>query len=103
MRWFGESWGAPVNHPDYEIPIPLTEPCQFCGIPFATDDHGVQIPHLGGQEEVTNYHRLCFNKLILGWDMAGVIERNHGAEAEREQGQPGEQADDQRRAESSPL
>ena len=101
MRWFGVSWGAPANHPDYEVPIPLNEQCEFCSIPFNTESQGVQIPHLGS-EEVSNYDRRCFNKLILGPDMAVIVERNHGAEAERQQGQPGEQADDERRSEGSP-
>lgn len=43
MRWFGESWGAPVCEPENEVPIPLGWICESCGVAFAEGDRGVTL------------------------------------------------------------
>lgn len=45
MRWFGESWGAPVNETTDHVDTPVGESCaQGCGRPIAEGDQGVLIP-----------------------------------------------------------
>lgn len=49
IRWFGESWGAPVCHPDWHVEIPFVLPgetgktvsCVSCGKPIQPIDRGI--------------------------------------------------------------
>jgi hypothetical protein len=87
-RWFGSSWNAPINHPDYQVPIPFADPCSYCAKYFDERDQGVQIPRVN-EEESDFYHRVCWNKLILGPDLAEFIERTRSGQAGQEQQEAG--------------
>ncbi len=66
MRWFGESWGAPVCDPEFQVPVPKGEECVNCGQEIVSDDAGFIIPHLSLSELPRNraYHRDCFLREI---------------------------------------
>jgi hypothetical protein len=82
-RWFGKSWHAPVNHPDYEIPIPQGEECSYCGIPFNSESQGVKF------SSDDQFHENCLSVLIVGPEVAAFIERCRSAEAGEEQQEAG--------------
>lgn len=84
MRWFGQTWNAPVNHPDYQIPIPIGELCEYCAIPFDSESQGTAVPLPDGDYD--SYHRLCWLKLTVGPDVAEFVERTlSGRQAGQEQ------------------
>ena len=58
-RWFGESWGAPVNDPRTHVETPTNERCLECLLWIRAGDQGFQIP--GGETpgHVT-FHKQCF-------------------------------------------
>lgn len=39
MRWFGESWGAPINEAEHADTPGV--PCERCGRPITDEDRGV--------------------------------------------------------------
>ncbi len=39
--WFGLSWGAPVCDPADQVPVPVGEPCFWCGEAFVARDEGI--------------------------------------------------------------
>ena len=43
LRWFGATWGAPVNDPRAEIPVPLGEDCLRCHFLFDSADRGLAV------------------------------------------------------------
>ena len=57
VRWFGESWGAPMNDPRTQVPTPTWERCD-CGQPILTGDQGLSIPKSEGGRVF--YHLVCF-------------------------------------------
>ena len=44
MKWFGESWGAPVNETVEHAETPVGELCSRCTGPIKAEDRGVIIP-----------------------------------------------------------
>lgn len=45
VRWFGESWGAPVcDDPAAQIPTPTDVTCTRCDGEIAEDDQGIALP-----------------------------------------------------------
>lgn len=68
MKWFGESWGAPVCTPENHAPKPQ-ERCAACGMHFQDSDRGVILPFLGGPEDPPElpYHHRCLMR-ALGLD-----------------------------------
>lgn len=62
VRWFGPTWGAPINDPRAEISVPLGENCIACEEAFDHGDEGVAIA--ASVEIAENgqvfYHRWCF-------------------------------------------
>ncbi len=62
MKWFGESWGAPVNELCARIDVPDGECCPRCGRSIRPGDQGFQISGLAydGTVEVFDFHRACF-------------------------------------------
>lgn len=56
VRWFGESWGAPINDPRARIETPAAEKCIDCSRWIMNDDQGVRIP----SREFVYYHLDCF-------------------------------------------
>lgn len=64
VRWFGQSWHAPINDPRAEVPVPTDHDCTYCHVPIVSDDSGVTIPSQDGR---VVFHRTCFFK-ELGLD-----------------------------------
>ena len=51
MRWFGESWGAPVCETTQRNEPPVGQRCAHeCGQPIGPGDRGLLIPYLGPVE-----------------------------------------------------
>jgi hypothetical protein len=69
MRWFGESWGAPVCAPEEAAETPVGALCERCGIRFELDDRGVILPCLE-EAGVRDYplHLNCLLEMTLGPD-----------------------------------
>lgn len=65
MKWFGESWGAPVCHALDWIETPAGEPCIYCPRPVGVHDQGFALPHLGAEDVVVVYaHRACLLRAV---------------------------------------
>ncbi len=74
MKWFGESWGAPVCDPDDHVEPPVGMPCARCDRAIIEDDQGVFLPLLtmkvepdvaGVLEvEVQPWHLDCFLRSV---------------------------------------
>lgn len=47
MKWFGESWRAPICAPEDEVGTPVGERCLLCEEPIAAGDQGVVMPFSG--------------------------------------------------------
>lgn len=41
LRWFGPSWGAPVNDPRAEVAAPVGDLCAECREPLTALDQGI--------------------------------------------------------------
>jgi len=89
MRWFGESWKAPVCETTEQIETPVGLTCAPCGKLIGPDDRGLLIPTLTPVTMVVTpdwkiaiiddvphiaYHLRCLLQSILGND-AMVISR----------------------------
>lgn len=82
-RWWGQTWKAPVNHPDAQIPVPIGAMCSGrCGEKIKDGDRGLSIPSIESEHLIvmaqagamvqvgyTAYHRDCF-LAMLGLDPA---------------------------------
>jgi hypothetical protein len=66
VRWFGESWGAPVCDPKAHTETPVGAICLYCPDPIESDDQGFVVPHLGEADESV-VHRACLMHSILGY------------------------------------
>lgn len=51
MKWFGESWGAPVNEAVH-VRTPVGERCMRCDIVVVDGDQGLVIPFLADPGEL---------------------------------------------------
>lgn len=65
VRWFGETWNAPVNDPRSHIPTPVGERC-VCGLSIHADDEGIRV--ISSPDGFAYYHLLCF------WREIGVVD-----------------------------
>lgn len=74
MRWFGESWGAPINELDQHAPTPVDAECAHCHTPILEDDIGFLLPRYNDSPEDVlpfieiAYHHACFMVEVLGPD-----------------------------------
>jgi len=60
MKWFGESWGAPVCDPEKKAPTPVGEACAHCADAIVATSQGVLMPFWDGEKgSMVSYHRLC--------------------------------------------
>jgi hypothetical protein len=61
MRWFGPSWGAPINRHCKQAPTPIDDLCARCEAPIADGDQGVMMPliTMDGVGMIA-YHLGCF-------------------------------------------
>jgi hypothetical protein len=66
VRWFGESWGAPVNDPDTHVDTPTHRQCIECLRWIESDDQGMVIPTVPeiDPQGTVAYHRVCFFDVI---------------------------------------
>jgi len=69
MRWFGQSWGAPVcasyTFVPYEKVPAFCKLCIACEKPITESDHGLMMPHLP------------FNRsewMVCGWHLQCLME-----------------------------
>ncbi len=62
MKWFGESWGAPVCQPEDHVAGLPDAPCTCCNRAFVEGDIGVIVPLIGGPGDPKDvgYHHACF-------------------------------------------
>lgn len=44
VRWFGDSWEAPVNDPRARVPTPVGAPCGECPHLIGDHDRGIGVP-----------------------------------------------------------
>jgi hypothetical protein len=68
MKWFGESWGAPVCDPENHVPVPIHHECIHCGDPIEPDDQGLILPYSGmspSDPAWVPYHKMCLFASIL--------------------------------------
>jgi hypothetical protein len=68
MRWFGESWGAPVCRPENKAPVPTTLTCYRCGQRIREGDQGFLDRAWSDADE--NFfpwvmHKNCFLRNVL--------------------------------------
>jgi hypothetical protein len=67
MRWFGESWGAPVCAEEDRVEVPVGRPCLGCGVAIEAGGSGLVIPFLGVEAETEEpWHLDCFLRSIFG-------------------------------------
>lgn len=45
MKWFGESWGAPVCEPETKVDTPVDAWCAWCEAPILKTDQGLMISY----------------------------------------------------------
>lgn len=62
MKWFGESWGAPVCDPQNHTETPVGGSCAgLCGDTIREHDKGLVLPFVGHPTLTElNYHLQCF-------------------------------------------
>lgn len=62
VRWFGDSWHAPVNDPRARVESPVDQRCIHCHLWIGPADRGVTIPYLNVDTGPTTvaYHLKCF-------------------------------------------
>ena len=65
LRWFGESWGAPVCDPETQVPIPAGELCYACQFQILPATRGVVVPvWLSVGWVVGRYHLSCWLRIV---------------------------------------
>lgn len=62
MKWFGQSWGAPVCDTVPHVETPVGSICVLCDRPIAEGDRGFVIPFSGppGSPPELAHHKRCF-------------------------------------------
>jgi hypothetical protein len=76
MRWFGETWDAPVNESTEEATIPIGEACERCEVEIKEGDRGFLIPGFVDDSKTVRefpYHLRCFMAGVIGDAMADDI------------------------------
>ncbi len=95
VRWFGDSWGAPICDPDYKIDRPVGTKCLECARPITGRDRGVvtacssniwgswNFPVEGGSYRVASYHLTCFLDQVIGGEWSTkMLSRMNGPQRE---------------------
>lgn len=60
MKWFGESWNAPVCDPENKVETPVGDTCMHCADGIEATNQGVMMPFWDGvAHRMVSYHRLC--------------------------------------------
>ena len=79
VRWFGESWGAPVCEPEDHIDTPINEDCARCRGAIEEGQQGVTVPYLTGRSgedgwmDRLAWHLDCWLAEVVGDDMADIV------------------------------
>jgi hypothetical protein len=75
MKWFGKSWGAPINEHCGFVPTPVGEICILCDKPILEGDSGFILPHFDYPERFLERanHRRCFLETVFGREGAEVL------------------------------
>lgn len=62
MKWFGESWGAPVCTTTEKVEVAPDTPCFSCSKPILPGDRGVVLPFVGRLDDSGEFpwHLDCF-------------------------------------------
>lgn len=58
IKWFGQSWGAPVNTDAEHVETPVGGHCMSCDKPIQPGDQGFQLHH-GFNGEYRPWHKDC--------------------------------------------
>lgn len=67
VKWFGESWGAPICDPHDHRPTPVGETCPYCDAVIDDRAQGLLIFHLEAQGATERpWHIDCFMLTIVG-------------------------------------
>lgn len=66
MKWFGISWGAPVNDDRTHTATPVGDLCAHCQQPVQEGERGLILPFMGGPDDPPElpYHLRCFSKCL---------------------------------------
>lgn len=96
MRWFGESWNAPMNDESERADVPVGTKCLLCNKPIAETDKGIITacsPSIWGSWDlqtdgwvyrVCSYHLLCWYREVVGGEITGeVLARIQGGTAKK--------------------
>lgn len=74
MKWFGLSWGAPVNESCEKVATPVGEECGRCGVAIKPSDRGFVMMHISeASYEWKPWHFACQMEEVLGPDWADQI------------------------------
>lgn len=62
MKWFGESWGAPVNESAEHTETPVGGVCIYCNVMITPEDRGFVLPYISDEEDLDEvaFHYQCF-------------------------------------------
>ena len=85
VRWFGDTWGAPICDPAYHVEVPVGTLCIECAKPVKGKDRGVVCscsPRVWGNWSlitpdgtffVGSYHLLCWMEQVFGGVLSAKI------------------------------
>lgn len=77
VRWFGQSWHAPVCDPRNRVAAPVGERCSACHIALTSNDQGVTIPHYtGAAPKRAAWHLRCWIGEVLGDSTNALLRDN---------------------------
>jgi hypothetical protein len=70
MKWFGRAYGAPYESDCEHVPVPVGEPCMFCGEALQDGDTGMLVRYIDTDVSMTPswrpYHYACHMRQIVG-------------------------------------
>jgi len=71
MKWFGESWGAPVCTAEDHIETPVGDDCGYCDDLIEEGDRGFRMPFVGDPSGrgYMNAHQACLLMAVLPPEM----------------------------------
>jgi hypothetical protein len=68
VRWFGDSWGAPVCEPRTHIETPVGDDCAGCERAIQAEDIGITMPSVSVADALgrATFHLDCFMREVVG-------------------------------------
>jgi hypothetical protein len=64
MKWFGETWKAPICEDVEHVETPAGQPCFYCCEPFVFGSCGVMISHVDRTVIERPWHFDCFTRFL---------------------------------------